>query len=84
MTYALRLLCALMLFSVGGLFPVSAQGAAKENVILILDVSGSMWGRVDGREKILVAREVVGSVLADIGERVNMGIVAYGHRRKGD
>ena len=58
--------------------------AASENVILVLDASGSMWGRVDGREKIVIAREVVGQVLGDLGERVNLGVVAYGHRSKGD
>lgn len=58
--------------------------AESENVILVLDASGSMWGRVDGTEKIVVARNVVGKVLADIGDRVNLGVVAYGHRSKGD
>ena len=43
-----------------------------------------MWGRVDGTEKIVVAREVVGRVLSDLGDRVNLGVVAYGHRSKGD
>lgn len=63
--------------------PASAQ-TEPENVILVLDASGSMWGRVDGTEKIVVARNVIGKVLADIGDRVNLGVVAYGHRSKGD
>lgn len=65
---------------------LSAQPARAdaENVILVLDASGSMWGRVDGTEKIVVARNVVGMVLDDIGDRVNLGVVAYGHRSKGD
>lgn len=84
MTFAVRFLFALMFIAVAAPAVAPAAAQEKENVILILDASGSMWGRVDGREKILIAREVVGSVLADIGDKVNMGIIAYGHRRKGD
>jgi len=58
--------------------------AETENVMLILDASGSMWGRVDNRPKIQIAREVIGQVLSDMGDKVNMGIIAYGHRKKGD
>ena len=52
--------------------------------MLILDSSGSMWGQVDGVAKYQVARKVIGNVLQDIGQNVNMGVMAYGHRRKGD
>lgn len=58
--------------------------AAEEKVMLILDSSGSMWGQVDGVNKFLIARDVIGTVLKDIGPNVNMGVMAYGHRRKGD
>lgn len=57
---------------------------AQERVMLILDSSGSMWGQVEGVNKHLIARDVIGEVLSDIGENVNMGVMAYGHRRKGD
>ncbi len=58
--------------------------AAQERIMLILDSSGSMWGQIDGVNKHLIAREVIGTVLADIDENVEMGVMAYGHRRKGD
>ncbi len=61
----------------------SAQ-AAEENVMLVLDASGSMWGRVDGEPKIGIAKRVVGQVLGDLAGKVNMGVMAYGHRSKGD
>lgn len=64
--------------------PAGSGAGEKEKVMLILDASGSMWGRVDGREKIVVAREVVGDVLSGIGDRVLLGVMAYGHRAKGD
>ena len=53
-------------------------------VMLVLDVSGSMWGRLEGREKILIAREVVGEILDDWNPATELGVIAYGHRRKGD
>ena len=62
----------------------SSPAAAQERVMLILDSSGSMWGQVEGVNKHLIARQVIGQVLEDVGENVNMGVMAYGHRRKGD
>ncbi|MEJ2321931.1 MAG: hypothetical protein P8Z31_06185 [Gammaproteobacteria bacterium] len=50
----------------------------------MLDASGSMWGQVEGRPKIEIAREVVGSIIADWDESVPLGLTVYGHRRKGD
>ena len=58
--------------------------AASENVMLVLDASGSMWGQIDGRAKIEIAREAVGRVVADWSPDNALGLVAYGHRRKGD
>ncbi len=58
--------------------------AENENVMLILDASGSMWGRVDEKPKIVVARKVINTMLKDIGPKVNMGVIAYGHRSKGN
>ena len=63
--------------------PAIADEAA-ERAILVLDASGSMWGQVDGVAKYKVARKVIGNVLQDMGQNVNMGVMAYGHRRKGD
>lgn len=52
--------------------------------ILILDASGSMWGQVGGRAKIEIAREAVGNMLATWPRDQSLGLMAYGHRRKGD
>jgi len=82
--------CLLTAFAVvclilaGAPAPVAAQSKDAGNVMLILDASGSMWGQVEGRTKIEIAREVVGDVLTDIGGKVNMGVITYGHRSKGD
>jgi Ca-activated chloride channel family protein len=58
--------------------------SAEEKVILVLDASGSMWGQLEGRSKIEIARETVGGLVADWKPGNALGLVAYGHRRKGD
>jgi hypothetical protein len=52
--------------------------------ILILDASGSMWGKVGDKVKIEVARDAVGNMLATWPASEALGFMAYGHRRKGD
>jgi len=66
------------------LLPVSALCAEKPRVILILDSSGSMWGQIDGRTKIEIAREALGEIVDTIPVEYETGLIAYGHRRKGD
>ncbi len=56
----------------------------EENLVLILDASGSMWGRVEGRPKIVIAKQVMTDLIQELPEGLNTGLVAYGHRRKGD
>jgi Ca-activated chloride channel family protein len=63
---------------------LAAPALAAENVILVLDASGSMWGRIGDRSKVEIAREAVGSLVADWNPANPIGLVAYGHRRKGD
>lgn len=52
--------------------------------IVVLDGSGSMWGQIDGRPKLEIAREVLGRVLAELPPERELGLMAYGHRRRGD
>ena len=56
----------------------------EENLVLILDASGSMWGRVEGRPKIVIAKQVMTDLIQELPAGLNTGLVAYGHRRKGD
>ncbi|KIX12410.1 vWA domain-containing protein [Dethiosulfatarculus sandiegensis] len=58
--------------------------APKEGLLFILDCSGSMWGRVDEKPKISVAKEVLKGLINKSPANVEMGLLAYGHRRKGD
>ena len=55
-------------------------GIAPSRLEVVLDVSNSMWGQVDGRAKIELAREALGGALADFPADVPVGLRAYGHR----
>ena len=43
-----------------------------------------MWGRVDNVTKIESARKVMSNLVTGLPESTKLGLVAYGHRRKGD
>jgi Ca-activated chloride channel homolog len=67
------------------LFPglLALPAFAEGKSIIVLDASGSMWGQIDGRAKLEIAREALGSVLAGIPAETELGLMAYGHREKG-
>ncbi|MGB0132664.1 VWA domain-containing protein, partial [Dokdonella sp.] len=46
--------------------------------------SGSMWGQINGKTKVEIARETVAGVLDTWKADNTLGLVAYGHRVKGD
>jgi len=58
--------------------------AADNRTILILDGSGSMWGQIEQAHKIDIARDVIRRVLTETPDDQQLGLVAYGHNRKGD
>eukprot|EP00873_Tetraselmis_striata_P030293 jgi/Tetstr1/450557/TSEL_037593.t1 len=58
--------------------------AAAQDVMVVYDASGSMWGQIDGVTKIEIAREVLGDLVNQWSAETNLGLVAYGHRREGD
>ena len=66
--------------------PVAAEEAAEPAppLLLILDASGSMWGQIQGENKIVIARRVLGGLVDGLDEGAEVGVVAYGHRREGD
>lgn len=75
-----------------GIFPMAiswpllgAAFAAETNrMVLVLDASGSMWGQIDGKAKIEIAKEVVAELIDQIPADFQTGLTVYGHRRKGD
>ena len=56
---------------------------SQDSALIIFDASGSMTGKIDGKEKIVIARDVMGTLLKDWNEDINVGLMAYGHRKKG-
>ncbi len=63
---------------------VQTQTFSPTNLLLILDASGSMWQKVEGEFKIAVARKVLKNLLAELPADSKVGLIAYGHRKKGD
>ena len=62
----------------------ATSAVAADRAIIVLDASGSMWGQIDGTAKITIARDTLGQVLADIPPNIELGLIAYGHRQKGE
>ena len=60
------------------------MAAAETATVIVLDASGSMWGQIDGINKITIAQDVVRDILGTVPKDRNIGLLAYGHRRKGD
>jgi Ca-activated chloride channel homolog len=56
----------------------------RSRVVFILDASGSMQGRVGQEEKMVVARRVLKESIAKLPDEGDVGLIAYGHRRKND
>ncbi|WP_420334217.1 vWA domain-containing protein [Roseibium sp.] len=52
--------------------------------MFVFDGSGSMWGQIDGQAKIVTARETLARVATQLPPDLEVGLVAYGHNRKGD
>ncbi len=65
-------------------FSTTGLRAQQQDVMVVLDASGSMWGQIDGTPKINIARDVMSKVLRDLDGKANIGVMAYGHRKKGD
>lgn len=65
-------------------FLLPSIALAEGKSIIVLDGSGSMWGQIDGRAKLEIAREALAEVLSGLPAETEIGLMAYGHRTKGD
>ena len=43
-----------------------------------------MWVQIDGKARITIARETLVSALATLPVDLKLGLMAYGHREKGN
>ncbi|HET7411208.1 MAG TPA: VWA domain-containing protein [Pararhizobium sp.] len=73
-----RLLVALALLG------LATPAMAADRAVIILDGSGSMWGRIDGKPKLEIARDTLRTVLRNVPAGLELGLMAYGHREKGN
>lgn len=58
----------------------TVSATENKNVMFVLDASNSMWGQIDGKAKIEIAKSVLQDLAARMPEGAKMGLVAYGHR----
>ena len=79
MRIGLRSLVAALVLSLSSLAAIAADRA-----IIVLDASGSMWGQIDGKPKLEIARETLRTVLQSVPADLELGLIAYGHREKGN
>ncbi|NYT65018.1 VWA domain-containing protein [Alcaligenaceae bacterium] len=68
----------------GVLASSSVQVMAAEQAMIVLDASGSMWGQINGKPKLQIAREALATVLEGVPADMELGLIAYGHREKGN
>ena len=80
MNQLLRIM-ALALFA---LLSPATTALAEGRMIIVMDGSGSMWGQIDGRAKLEIARDTVAEVLSGLSADRELGLLAYGHREKGN
>jgi len=52
--------------------------------MVVFDGSGSMWGQIDGKAKIEIARDAIKEMVNSWNQESKIGLIAYGHRKKGD
>ncbi len=67
------------------IFQLKAQNQQNPSpLIFIYDASGSMWGQLQGKTKKEIAATVLTSSVNELPQNQKIGLVAYGHRKKGD
>lgn len=63
---------------------LALPSAAAERAVIVLDGSGSMWAQIEGEARITIARQTLQSVLSTLPEDLELGLMTYGHREKGN
>lgn len=72
---------AILFFSLSGLTQDSKETSP---ILFIYDASGSMWAAMEGKTRVEIAREVLSASVSKLPENQQIGLIAYGHRQKGD
>lgn len=53
---------------------------AESNLLFILDSSGSMRGKLEGKTKMETAKAALSKLVGDLPQDTKVGLMAYGHR----
>ena len=69
-----------------GLGSFAYANEAKAKTVIIFDASGSMWGQINKKPKIEMAKKALNKFVKDWDEAKlgELGITVYGHRKKKD
>lgn len=59
---------------------VPALSISNRAVEIVVDGSGSMWGRMEGRTKIEIAKQILEDALGWLPPDLNLSLRAYGHQ----
>jgi Ca-activated chloride channel family protein len=62
------------------LAPAAARADDSANVLIVLDASGSMAGRMGGEPKMAIAERVVKDLVDNMPAEMNVGLLVYGSR----
>ncbi|MGB0847654.1 MAG: vWA domain-containing protein [Thiolinea sp.] len=54
----------------------------QQSTMIVLDGSNSMWGQLQGINKIVTARESLKTLLENAHGSINFGLLTYGNKRK--
>ncbi|WBL44596.1 VWA domain-containing protein [Algoriphagus halophytocola] len=63
---------------------ISQEIKQSSPILLIYDASGSMWAQMEGKTRVEIAREVLSTSINKLPDSQQIGLIAYGHRQKGD
>ncbi|SHE64747.1 VWA domain-containing protein [Devosia limi] len=80
----MKRLLGTLIFAAFTLAGLAGGALSQERMIIVMDGSGSMWGQIEGRAKLEIARDTVAEVLRGLPDERELGLIAYGHRQKGD
>lgn len=62
----------------------ASEETPNDRIMFVLDSSGSMWGQIDDLSKYKIAKDALNKILPELADTSELGLIAYGHRRKSD
>ena len=64
--------------------PLTARAGEVTQIDLILDASGSMWGKIGGQTKIAIAKKALGGIIDELAKKEDLRVAlrVYGHLNK--